>query len=142
MSSGKPCPEAHTRVAREDDARCEHPPRARHDRVGGATPRVRVRVRVLPRARAGVQERARRTLRGARGWRVAGAPVRLCALLEASDVIDMMYVIQEMRTERNWNFTTEPSSQILLHPPTDKHSVADQIKQLGCPRLQSTVHSL
>jgi hypothetical protein len=74
--------------------------------------------------------------------RVAGAPVRLCALLEASDVIDMMYVIQEMRTERNWNFTTEPSSQILLHPPTNKHSVADQIKQLGCPRLQSTVYSL
>ena len=48
--------------------------------------------------------------------RVAGAPVRLCALLEASDVIDMMYVIQEMRTERNWNFTSgQPSSQILLH---------------------------
>ena len=73
--------------------------------------------------------------------RVAGAPVRLCALLEASDVIDMMYVIQEMRPERNWYFATEPSSQILLHPPTDKHSVADQIKQLGCPRLQSTVYS-
>ena len=70
---------AHFRVAREDDARREHPPRARHDRVGGAPPRVRVRVRLLPRVlprRAGVQERARRPPRGARGWRVAGAPVR------------------------------------------------------------------
>jgi propanediol dehydratase large subunit len=76
--------------------------------------------------------------------RVAGAPVRLCALLEASDVIDMMYVIQEMRTERNWNFTTEPSSQILLHP--QQTNTASPIRSNSSAAhaysLQSTAHSL
>ncbi len=68
--------------------------------------------------------------------RVAGAPVRLCALLEASDVIDMMYVIQEMRTERNWYFTTE--TQILVHPPTNlfkqtQRRRSDQTARLPTP---------